>query len=163
MPFYFLNFSSLSLTLGTCNTMNTDIMQVTTFRIGEALFGLAARQVQEILPYQTITLVPLAPEYVKGLITLRGQIVTALDLRRRLGFEALEDDTTGTNLIVTSDEGPLSLFVDQIGTVVDIHTDHLKLPPGTVRGIAASSIQAVCQLEDELLIVLDTKSVLRVT
>ena len=137
------------------------MVQFSTFRLADELFGVDALQVQEILPYQEITLAPLAPEYVRGLINLRGQIVTVLDLRRRLGFEELDDETTGTNLIVTSDEGPVSVFVDTIDNVLDIHADRLLPPPGTIRGVAVQHIQEVCQLEDYLLFVLDLKSILQ--
>ena len=154
----------------THKTMNNNVqqqqqksntVQFTTFQLADELFGIDVLQVQEILPYQEITPVPLAPEYVKGLINLRGRIVTVLDLRSRLGFERLEDETTGTNLIVISHEGPISVFVDQIGNVLDIQSDRLTPPPGTVRGVAAQYIQEVCQLEDELLIALDLKSILQ--
>ncbi len=136
------------------------IVQFSTFRMADELFGVDALRVQEILPYQKITSVPLAPEYVKGLINLRGQIVTVLDLRHRLGFEPLDENTTSMNLIVMSDEGPISFLVDHIDNVLDLHADRLTPPPGTIRGVAIHYIQAVCQLEDELLIVLDTDSIL---
>jgi purine-binding chemotaxis protein CheW len=89
--------------------------------------------------------------------------VTVIDLRRRLGFEQLEDTQTGMNLIVNSPEGLMSLLVDQIGNVLDLQRDHLKPPPGTIRGVAVHYIQAVCQLEDELLLVLDLESILQLT
>ena len=138
----------------------SDMVQLATFFLGGELFGINALQVQEILSYQEITTVPLAPEYVRGLINLRGQIVAVIDLRRRLGFEQLAEKPMGMNLIVNSDEGPMGLLVDQIGNVVDIHGDRLKSPPGTIRGVAVHYIQAVCQLEAELLIVLDLDSIL---
>ncbi len=139
----------------------SDNVQFTTFWLADELFGVDALQVQEILPYQQLTSVPLAPEYVKGLINLRGQIVTVLDLRRRLGFDPLDDKTTGTNLIVNADEGPMSVFVDDIGNVLDIQTDRLTPPPGTVRGVAAHYIKEVCQLEEQLLIILELKNILQ--
>jgi purine-binding chemotaxis protein CheW len=138
----------------------SNTVQFSTFRVADELFGVDAVQVQEILQYQEITPVPLAPEYVKGLINLRGQIVTVLDLRSRLGFDPLDDDTTGSNLIVNSDEGPMSVFVDHIANVSDVQTDRLKLPPGNVRGVAAHYIRDICQLDDDLLIILDLKSIL---
>jgi len=141
----------------------TDIIQLATFFLHGELFGVDALHVQEILTYQEITSVPLAPEYVKGLINLRGQIVTVIDLRRRLGFDQLEDGRTGMNLIVNSNEGLMSLLVDQIGNVLDLQRDTLKPPPGTIRGVAVHYIQAVCQLQDELLIVLDLNSILQLT
>jgi purine-binding chemotaxis protein CheW len=139
----------------------SDIIQLATFFLHDELFGIDALHVQEILNYQEITSVPLAPEYVKGLINLRGQIVTVIDLRRRLGFEQLEDESAGMNLIVNSNEGLMSLLVDQIGNVRDVNRNQAKPPPGTIRGIAVHYIQAVCQLQDDLLIVLDLDSVLQ--
>ncbi len=139
----------------------SDTIQFSTFRVADELFGVDALQVQEILQYQEITPVPLAPDYVKGLINLRGQIVTVLDLRSRLGFEPLHDETTGTNLIINAHEGQMSVFVDEIGNVLDIQTDRLQPAPGTVGGVAAHYIQAVCQLENDLLIILDLKSILQ--
>jgi purine-binding chemotaxis protein CheW len=141
----------------------SELIQLATFFLHDELFGVDALHVQEILTYQEITSVPLAPEYVRGLINLRGQIVTVIDLRRRLGFEQLEDTQTGMNLIVNSPEGLMSLLVDQIGNVLDLQRDHLKPPPGTIRGVAVHYIQAVCQLEDELLLVLDLESILQLT
>jgi len=141
----------------------SDLVQLATFYLENELFGIDALHVQEIMSYQEITSVPLAPDYVKGLINLRGQIVTVIDLRRRLGFEPLDNDTTSMNLIVQSDEGLMSVFVDQIGNVLDLKSDRLKPAPGTIRGVAVHYIQAVCQLEEELLIVLDIDSVLQLT
>lgn len=138
-----------------------DNVQLATFFLGEELFGVNTLHVQEILNYQEVTSVPLAPDYVKGLINLRGQIVTVIDLRGRLGFERLEDQTTSMNIIVNSDEGLMSLLVDNIGNVLDIPGDRLLPPPGTIRGVAVHYIQDVCQLEDELLIVLDLHSILQ--
>jgi purine-binding chemotaxis protein CheW len=139
----------------------SSIIQLATFFLHGELFGVDALHVQEILTYQEITSVPLAPEYVKGLINLRGQIVTVIDLRRRLGFEQSEDESAGMNLIVNSNEGLMSLLVDQIGNVLDVKRDHAKPPPGTIRGIATHYIQAVCQLQDDLLIMLDLDSILQ--
>ncbi|MCP4402114.1 MAG: chemotaxis protein CheW [bacterium] len=139
----------------------TDIVQLATFFLGNELFGVNTLHVQEILTYQEITSVPLAPDYVRGLINLRGQIITVIDLRCRLGFEKGEDGHANMNLIVNSDEGLMSLLVDNIGNVLDIPVDRLLPPPGTIRGVAVHYIQEVCQLEDELLIVLDLQSILQ--
>ena len=141
----------------------TDIVQLATFFLKDELFGVNTLHVQEILTYQEITSVPLAPDYVRGLINLRGQIVTVIDLRSRLGFEKLEEERAGMNLIVNSDEGLMSLLVDNIGNVLDISVDRLLPPPGTIRGVAVHYIQEVCQLEEELLIVLDLQSILQLT
>jgi purine-binding chemotaxis protein CheW len=142
-------------------TQDTDTVQFTTFFIGEELFGLDALRVHEILSFQTITTIPLAPEYVKGMMNLRGQILTVIDLGRRLGMPTAKQEEEGTNLIVESGDGQLSLFVDEIGGIIDVRHEQLLPPPGNVRGIAAEYIQGVCQLEENLLIVLNTDSVLQ--
>ncbi|PIE33602.1 chemotaxis protein CheW [candidate division KSB3 bacterium] len=136
------------------------IVQLATFFLEGELFGVKTLHVQEILTYQEITPVPLAPDYVRGLINLRGQIVTVIDLRCRLGFEKIDDRQTSMNVIVNFEEGLMSLLVDNIGNVLDIPEDSLLPPPGTIRGITVHDIQAVCQLDDELLIVLDLQSIL---
>jgi purine-binding chemotaxis protein CheW len=140
-----------------------EMTQLTTFWVADGLFGINALQVQEILPYQKISPVPLAPDYIKGLINLRGQIVTVLDSRRRLGFDPLVDETGGTNLIVETEDGQMSVFVDQIGNVIDVQTDRLLPPPGNVQGVAVQYIHAVCQLDEELLIMLDLESFVALT
>ena len=117
-----------------------DSVQFATFFLGDELFGVNTLHVQEILTYQDITSVPLAPDYVRGLINLRGQIVTVIDLRCRLGFERLDDQKTSMNLIVNSDEGLMSLLVDTIGNVLDIPADRLLPPPGTIRGVVVHYI-----------------------
>ncbi len=145
----------------TQQTRNTGTIQITTFLLGDELFGIDALHVQEILPHQKITAVPRAPEYIKGLINLRGQIITVLDLRSRLGFEQAGDDVVGMNLIVNSSEGQMSILVDQIGNVLDIATNRFSPPPGTIRGVAVHYIQKVCQLEEALLILLDADAILQ--
>jgi len=124
----------------------TGIIQLATFFLGDELFGVNTLYVQEILTYQEITSVPLAPDYVRGLINLRGQIVTVIDLRCRLGFEKRDDEHAGMNLIVNSEEGLMSLLVDNIGNVLDIPVARLLPPPGTIRGVAVHYIHDVCQL-----------------
>ena len=92
----------------------------------EAVLSICTTPSDTRLTTETTKLaVPLAPAYVKGLINLRGQIVTVLDLRQRLGFAPLAEESTGMNLIVQSAEGPMSLLVDTIGNVLDIPVEQL--------------------------------------
>ena len=139
-----------------------NLVQFMTFFLGQELFGVDTLHVQEILTYHKMTPVPCAPDYVKGMLNLRGQILTVVDVRSRLGLEKLEHEEDGMNLIVNSHEGPISLFVDKIGNVVTIPTDQLLPPPGTIRGVAVKYIQEVCQLQDSLLIILNLKSILEI-
>src|SRR5208282_5950696 len=94
--------------------------QLCTFYLGEQYFGLDVLKVQEIIRYQEMTRVPLAPPVVRGLINLRGQIVTAIDLRRRLEMNDRPKDQLPVNVVVHTDDGAVSLLVDEIGDVLSV-------------------------------------------
>ncbi len=126
-----------------------------TFYVGETYFGVNALNVQEVLRSQPMTPVPLAPPEVTGLINLRGQIVTALDMRRRLHMPPREDGKPPTNVVVYTDDGPVSLLVDEIADVVVLDEDHLEDLPETVDHIRRELIVGVHKMESSLLLVLD--------
>ena len=92
--------------------------QFSTFLVNGLFFGVDVRHVQEVIRYQEMTRVPLAPAMVQGLINLRGQIVTAIDLRRRLELAPRPADQLPMNVVVRTDDGAVSLLVDEIGDVV---------------------------------------------
>jgi purine-binding chemotaxis protein CheW len=137
-----------------------ETLQFTTFYVGEDLFGVNTKQVQEILHYQKITPVSLVPEYVRGLINLRGQIVTVIDLRYLFELPMLEDETNRMHLVVRAEEEPICLFVDRMNTIVSVQADQLLPPPGTDQSATANYIREVCQIDDDLLMVLDLEQVL---
>lgn len=103
--------------------------QFCTFYLEGLYFGVEVLQVQEVLRTQQMTRVPLSAATVRGLINLRGQIVTALDLRRRLGLSDRADDAQPMNVIVRTADGAVSLLVDEIGDVVEIQDDIFERPP----------------------------------
>lgn len=138
----------------------SDTVQFTTFYLGEDLFGVNTKQVQEILHYQKITPVSLVPEYVRGLINLRGQIVTVIDLRSLFGLPTVEDERSRMHLVVQVEEEPICLFVDRMNTIVSVQVDQLLPPPGAVQDVTARYIREVCQIEDDLLMILDLEQVL---
>jgi len=135
--------------------MSTTTTQFCTFSLGEFLFGIAVESVQEIIRFQPTTPVPLAPAMVHGLINLRGQIVTAIDLRRRLEMPARPEDTLPTNVIVRTGDGAVSLLVDEIGDVVEIDPVTFELPPETLAGAARGLVSGVYKLDGHLLLALD--------
>jgi len=98
-------------------------------------------KVQEVIRYQGMTRVPLAPAMIQGLINLRGQIVTAIDLRRRLELAPREADQLPMNVVVRGDDGAVSLLVDEIGDVVEIQEDIYERPPETLKGVARELVQ----------------------
>src|SRR5215475_11272759 len=97
-----------------------DAHQYCTFYVDGHYFGLDVLHVQEIIRFQEMTRVPLAPAVVRGLINLRGQIVTAIDLRRRLEFPDRPAGQLPVNVVVTTDDGAVSLLVDEIGDVLEV-------------------------------------------
>jgi purine-binding chemotaxis protein CheW len=135
-------------------------MQFTTFYVGDDLFGVDTKQVQEILHYQKITPVSLVSEYVRGLLNLRGQIVTVIDLRNLFGLSPVDDETFRMFLVVKADEEPICLLVDQMHTIVNVQSDQLLPPPGSVQNVTAKYIRKVCQVEDDLLLILDLERVM---
>lgn len=130
--------------------------QLCTFYLDGLFFGVDVRRVQEVLRFQRMTPVPLAPPVVRGLINLRGQIVTALDLRRRLDLTDRPADRQPMNIVVRSDEGPVSLLVDEIGEVVDVDDSAFEPPPETLQGPARQLIPGAYKLASRLLLILDT-------
>src|SRR5450432_1635011 len=104
-------------------------IQYATFYVGDLLFGIDVMQVQEVLRYQSMTKVLLAPPVIGGLINLRGQIVTAVDLRKRMNLPPLEGDQLPLNVVVRSEEAIVSFLVDQIGDVLEVQSSAYEGPP----------------------------------
>lgn len=136
------------------------LKQFSTFVVDQLLFGVEVEKVQEVIRYQQMTRVPLAPSVVKGLINLRGQIVTAVDLRRRLGLHERAAGDLPMNVVVRHEDGAVSLLVDEIGDVLEVDEEAFELPPGTLSGESRPLIRGVYKLKDRLLIALDTDKML---
>jgi purine-binding chemotaxis protein CheW len=133
--------------------------QLCTFFVGDGYFGIPVEQVQEIVRPQPITPVPLAPRVVRGLINLRGQILTAIDLRRRLNVPERLGDQLPLNVVVRTADGALSLLVDEIGDVVEVLEETFERSPETLQGVSRELILGVHKLPQGLLLVLDTEKV----
>ena len=136
--------------------------QLSTFYVDNLFFGVDVLKVQEVIRYQVMTPVPLASSTVSGLINLRGQIVTAIDLRRRLSLPPRPDDRNPMNVVIRTDDGAVSLLVDEIGDVLEVEERTLEPPPPTIEGVAREMITGVYKLDDRLLLVLDHEKALTV-
>lgn len=143
--------------------MTTPLRQLCTFFLDDRMFGFDVLRVQEINRIQQLTPVPLAPPAVRGLINLRGQIVTAIDLRERLGFPAADPNSLPVNIIVPSDEGPVSFLVDEVGDVIDVDDRDFEAPPATLDPAAKAYTRGVYKLSDRLLLVLEIEPILQLT
>lgn len=137
-----------------------DELQFCTFFLGDLFLGIEVLSVQEVIRAQDMTRVPLAPRAVRGLINLRGQIVTAIDLRERLGLPPLGGDRVPMNVVVRTEEGAVSLLADEIGDVLEVNPADYEDPPETLDPVARELIRGVYKLADRLLLVLDTERAL---
>lgn len=134
--------------------------QYCTFWVDGLFFGVAVAGVQEVLRYQQLTVVPSAPEAIQGLINLRGQIVTAVDLRCRLGLPARAETALPMNVIVRSRGEVVSLLVDDIGDVITATNEdgtvlELEPTPANVPSVVQDVVSGVLALPDAILLVLD--------
>lgn len=135
-------------------------VQYCTFQLDGALFGVEVDKVQEVIREQVMTPAPLAPEIVTGLINLRGQIVTAIDLRRRLRRPPLPEGLRPMNVVVRWEDGAVAMLVDEIGDVVEVDVSALERPPLNLPEASRALLRGVIQREDDLLLVLDVDKAL---
>ncbi len=138
-------------------------VQYCTFRLDGHLFGVPVASVQEVLKQQELTTVPQAPPEVSGLINLRGQIITTLELRTRLGLPARAEGAAAVNVVVRTGDGDVvSLLVDEIGDVLEPDDADFEGPPETVPARIRALVTSVCKLDGALMLVLDTELAVQV-
>lgn len=129
--------------------------QYCTFWADGLYFGVSVMDVQEVLRFQEMSPVPQAPDAVHGLINLRGQIVTAIDLRYRLGLAPRPENQTPMNVVVRSRDEVVSLLVDDIGDVIDTTGENLAPVPATVPAAVKDVLVGVIPRSEGILLVLD--------
>ena len=136
----------------------SEVRQLCTFFVADFMLGVDVREVQEVIRYQEMTAVPLAPAVIAGLINLRGEIVTAIDLRRQLSMPDRDPDQPPMNIVIRdgSDEA-FSLLVDDIGDVIDLEESDFEPLPPTLLGPARDLLLGCYKLPDQLLLLLDTE------
>lgn len=131
-----------------------------TFFIGDQFYGIPVADVQEVLQSQPLTRAPLAPAAVAGLMNLRGQIVTAVDVSRVLRSEAAQQTEDKMNLVIRHESSEVSLLVDRIGDVVPVDEEAVERPPETLQGVAREFIRGISALEGKLLLLVDVHRML---
>ena len=129
--------------------------QFCTFHLDQLFFGIDVLNVQEIILPQQMTAVPLAPEVISGLINLRGQVVTAINLGRWLGIEQKIDNDMRMNVVICTEDEVVSFLVDSIGDVVEPDEDAFEMPPQTLSEDIRDLINGVYKLDNKLLLVMD--------
>ncbi len=137
-----------------------ELLQLVGFKIGEEEFAVDILRVQEIIKMIMMTKVPNTPEYVKGVINLRGRIIPVIDLRKRLGLKEKEADQNSRIIVVEIEENTIGFIVDEVSEVLRIPQSIIEPPPSMVGDVNANFITAVAKLENRLLILLDLEKIL---
>ncbi len=153
------------------------MIQLTTFYVGDTLFGVNILQVKEINNQMKYTLVPDSADFIKGLFNLRGQIITIFDLAKRLGRKDTEIKDKTRNLILKTDTETATIrdkhkieeigtdavgfIIDKIGDVIEIDENDIQQAPANVGDISKEFIKGVVELKSELLIILNIEEIIR--
>lgn len=138
----------------------TETLRMVTFYVGDWLLGIDVRQIQEIRRHFDLTSVPLAPEYVRGVVNVRGEIFTVVDLRTVLGLGQTVQGKRTANLIVRSEGESMGVLVERVAEVVQTSRQDLDELPANLRGAHSRFFRGVCQLENEVILLLDIDEVL---
>jgi purine-binding chemotaxis protein CheW len=131
-----------------------------TFYVGEALCGMDILKVQEINKLMEMTTVPQAPDYVMGILNLRGQIVTIIDLEKKLNLGKTELSDMSRNIIVNAQDEYIGLLVSRIGDVVEAKWEKMEPPPANIGGLQSKYFKGVFKTKERLIGILDVEKVL---
>jgi purine-binding chemotaxis protein CheW len=142
---------------------SSEILQLVSFKIGNEEFGVNILNVQEINKMTQITKVPNAPEFVEGVINLRGRVIPVINLRTRLRLEKKEADKDTRIIVVDIDKSTVGFIVDGVSEVLRIPVSITEAPPDIVAGVDSEFIKSVGKLEDRLLILIDLNKILSVS
>lgn len=139
---------------------NDSVMQCVTFRLDDEVYGINVMQVQEVLRVTEIAPVPGAPSYVLGIINLRGNVVTVIDTRERLGLSSHEMDESTRIVIIEAEKQVVGILVDAVAEVVDLRTSEIESAPNVGNDESSKYIQGVSSRDGELLILVDLNKLL---
>ena len=140
-----------------------ELLQLVGFNLGDEEFGVDILKVQEINRMIEITKVPQSPDFVEGVINLRGEIIPVIDLRKRFGLSKKDPDRHTRIIVAEVGESTLGFVVDAVSEVIRIKSDTVEPPPPIVKGQHAEYIQGVGKLDDRLLMLLDIDKILSAT
>ncbi|TXJ46815.1 chemotaxis protein CheW [Brachyspira pilosicoli] len=135
-------------------------INLVTFKLGNNEYAIDIMQAKEIIKMEKITLIPNAPDYVEGVINLRGNIIPIVDLKKRFNLEENDGEKNTGIIIVKIDDVDMGIIIDAISKVVSIVTSNIQPPPPMLSGIGQKYIKGVAKLEDKLLVVLDLEKLI---
>ncbi|REL30238.1 chemotaxis protein CheW [Thalassotalea euphylliae] len=139
---------------------NDEVLQWVTFKLEQETYGINVMQVQEVLRYTEIAPVPGAPDYVLGIINLRGNVVTVIDTRSRFGLQAAEITDNTRIVIIEAEKQVIGILVDSVAEVVYLKVSEIDVAPNVGNEESAKFIQGVSNREGELLILVDLNKLL---
>lgn len=139
---------------------NDPLMQWVTFYLGDEKYGINVMQVQEVLRYSEIAPVPGAPNYVLGIINLRGNVVTVIDTRNRFGLPSKETDDASRVVIIETENHIIGILVDSVAEVVELKASEIETAPNVGNEDSSKYIQGVTSRDNELLILVDLNKLL---
>lgn len=152
--------SNRSLSNQTAAEGDDKILQWVTFQLEEETYGINVMQVQEVLRYSEIAPVPGAPDYVLGIINLRGNVVTVIDTRTRFGLPTSEVTDNSRVVIIEAEQQVIGILVDSVAEVVYLRTSEIDSAPNVGTEESAKFIQGVSNRDGELLILVDLNKLL---
>jgi purine-binding chemotaxis protein CheW len=140
--------------------VHSNTVELATFYVGEALCGMDILKVQEINKLMEMTKVPQTPDYVTGILNLRGQIVTVIDLGNKLGLTSTDMSESTRNIIVNSANEYIGLLVSRISDVVAANMEKVEKPPANIGGVQGTYFKGVFKTNNRLIGILDVDKVL---
>ncbi len=144
----------------TADKISGKLVKLATFYIGRALCGINILHIQEINKLTNATNVPQSPDYVKGVLNLRGQIITVIDLGRKIALKSLSEKKENRNIIVQFQEEHIGLLVDKIGDVFEIEADKIEPAPSNIGDIQEVFFEGVVKKDSSLIGILNIKEIL---
>lgn len=139
---------------------NDKLTQWVTFFLDHEKYGIKVMQVQEVLRMTEIAPVPGAPDYVMGIINLRGNVVTVIDTRKRFGLPEKDADDATRIVIIEAENQVVGILVDSVAEVVDLRSSEIETAPNVGNDESSKYIQGVSSKGDELLILVDVNKLL---
>ncbi|MFT7365513.1 MAG: purine-binding chemotaxis protein CheW [Marinobacter psychrophilus] len=136
-------------------TKDDEVLQYVTFRLDDETYGINVMQIQEVLRYSEIAPVPGSPDYVLGIINLRGNVVTVIDTRRRLGLNDADITDSSRIVVMESADQVMGILVDSVAEVVYLKSSEIEAAPNVGSEESARFIQGVCNKNGELIILVE--------
>ncbi len=132
-----------------------------TFTLGEEIYGIEIKYVTEIIGIQPITRVPEVPDYIKGIINLRGKIIPAIDMRLKFGREPMDYDDRTCIIVINVSEAPIGLIVDKVDEVLTIEDEQIAAPPASKAGYENRYVKGIGKAGGNVQLLLDCEKILK--